>query len=120
MNTYWAYTWPECISFNIPVKEHLINNTLAQFNVQTLELVTFHHLSGQENSHFFQEGVFIEGIRNSPCKLVVIQVPEIESRDLSKFTLLQFPLQTYINCENTMPRFMYPTTSKIGKMRVHP
>jgi hypothetical protein len=94
MNTYWAYTRPECISFNIPVKEHLINNKLAQFNVQTQKLSTFFQdPSGQENSHFFQEGVFIEGIRNSPCKLVVIQVPEIESRDLSKFKPIQFPLQ---------------------------
>jgi hypothetical protein len=50
--------------------------------------VTFQDSSGQENSHFFQERVFIEGLRNSPCKLVVIQVPEIESRDLSKFTLI--------------------------------
>lgn len=30
------------------------------------------------NSHFFQERVLIERIRNSPGKLIVIQVPEVE------------------------------------------
>lgn len=30
------------------------------------------------NSHFFQERVLIESIRNSPGKLIVIQVPVVE------------------------------------------
>lgn len=38
---------------------------------------------GKDNSHFFQKPVFIEGIGDSPRKLVVIQVPEIVKKTIA-------------------------------------
>lgn len=57
--------------------------------------MTFLDLSGKENSQFFQERVFIEFRVNSPCQLVVIQVPEIESRNPLEYIPRQFSVHRH-------------------------
>jgi hypothetical protein len=72
VNTYWVYTWLECISFNISAE----NIQLAMVHRDSQK--TNYHIPGprgERNSQFFQIRVLIEGVRNSPIKIVVIQVP---------------------------------------------
>lgn len=51
------------------------------------QTLSFGLRSVKSNSHFFQKWVFIEGIRNPPRKLVVIQVPEAKLNKTLYFSL---------------------------------
>lgn len=83
-----------------------------------LRIGVFQRLSirKKKNSHFFQEWVFIESIRNSPRKLVVIQVPEIESKE--SFTDYTTTISS-TNNDNIVQWCIYPATSENRKKKMH-
>ena len=69
-----VHTWPESSPVNIPVTSfHQLAFHLVVGNCNLLVLIE------DRNSHFFQESVLIECIRDSPSKLIMIQVPAMKA-----------------------------------------